>query len=59
MRRTHTFEITITMDRECTVEHALRELRDTIHGEFYPTQRDDTEPGKFWVQSIRNPHRER
>lgn len=50
--RKHTFTITVTFDKACTASHALREVKDTIHGEFYPTQRDDSEPGSYRVASI-------
>jgi hypothetical protein len=51
-RRTHTFAITVTFDKNCTATHALREVKDTIHGEFYPTQRSDDEPGLYRVGKI-------
>lgn len=50
--RTHTFKITVTFDKRCSVSHALREVKDTIHGEFYPTQRSDEEPGSYRVRKI-------
>lgn len=50
--RTHTFKITVTFDKNCTTTHALREVRDTIHGTFYPTQRSDDEPGSYRVGKI-------
>jgi len=50
--RKHTFTITVTFDKACTASHALREVKDTIHGEFYPTQRDDSEPGSYRVNSF-------
>lgn len=57
--RTHTFLITVTMDKACTKAHALREVQDTIHGTFYPTQRADDEPGEYHVRSIKNVKAER
>jgi hypothetical protein len=54
LRRSHTFSIHVTFDRTCTRAWALGEVRDTIHGEFYTTQRDvDREPGSYRVRSIR------
>jgi hypothetical protein len=50
--RKHTFAITVTFDKSCAPAHALREVKDTIHGEFYPTQRTDDEPGSYWVRRI-------
>lgn len=50
--RTHTFAITVTFDKKCTASHALREVKDSIHGEFYPTQRSDDEPGLFKVRKF-------
>lgn len=50
--RTHSFRIRVTMDKPCTAAHALREVRDTIHGTFYPTQSDDDDPGEYRVRSI-------
>lgn len=57
-QRRHTFTITVVFDKPCTITHALREVRDTIHGEFYPTQRDDSEPGSYRVKRIARPKRE-
>jgi hypothetical protein len=51
-QRTHTFKITVVFDKNCTASHALREVADTIHGEFYPTQREDDEPGSYRVRKI-------
>lgn len=50
--RKHTFTIAVTFDKQCTKQHALLAVRDTIHGEFYPTQRDDSEPGSYRVSSF-------
>lgn len=52
-QRTHTFRVTVTFDRACTESHALREVADTIHGEFYPTQRTDDEPGLYRVKNFK------
>lgn len=51
-KRTHTFAITVTFDKNCTAAHALREVKDTIHGEFYPTQMSDDQPGSYRVRKI-------
>jgi hypothetical protein len=51
--RTHTFQITVRFDKKCTRAFALREIRDTIYGEFYTTQREESDPGLFRVRSIR------
>lgn len=50
--RKHTFTITVTFDKACTASHALREVADTIHGEFYPTQFEDSDPGLYRVNKI-------
>lgn len=55
--RKHTFEITVTFDKACGAAHALREVKDTIHGEFYPTQRSDDEPGSYRVAGMRRQRR--
>jgi len=52
-KRTHTFAITVTFDKSCSTTHALQEVRDTIHGEFYPTQMHDTDPGIYRVGKIK------
>jgi hypothetical protein len=52
-KKSHTFKITVTFDKKCTISHALQEVRDCIHGEFYPTQREIDEPGTFRVRSFR------
>lgn len=53
LSRSHTLQITVTMDKPCTATHALREVRDTIYGTFYPTQYEDNDPGEYRVRSIR------
>lgn len=54
-QRKHTLLITITMDRPCTAGHAAREVKDCIHGTFYPTAYEDGDPEEFRVASIRMP----
>lgn len=49
----HTMTIVVRFDRPCSREHAIRETRDCIHGEFYPTQRSDRDPGSFRVKTIK------
>jgi hypothetical protein len=49
----HTFTIKVRFDKKCTSAHAIREVRDNIHGNFYPMQMEDTDPGEFWVRAIR------
>jgi hypothetical protein len=49
MKRKHVFTITVMFDKPCSEGWARREVADCIHGEFYPTQRDDSEPGTFRV----------
>lgn len=51
-QRKHTFTVTVTFDKACTTSHALREVRDTIHGEFYPTQLSDDQPGLYRVSKF-------
>jgi hypothetical protein len=48
-RRTHTFEITIKMDRPCTIADALLEVRDTIL---------KCEAGKYQIMSVCKPIRQ-
>lgn len=50
--KTHTFKITVTMDKGCRVATALREVRDCIHGEFYCTALEDKDPEAFKVRTI-------
>lgn len=50
--RKHIFAITVTFDKNCTSAHALREVKDSIRGEFYPTQRTDDDPGLFRVKGF-------
>ena len=49
-RRTHTFEITIKMDRASTIADALLEVRDTIL---------KCEAGKYQIISVYKPTRQR
>lgn len=51
-KRIHVLKITVTFDKPCTLTHAAREVGDCIHGEFYPTQREDKDPGTFRVGKI-------
>ena len=51
--RIHQFVITVTMDKKCLSRTALREVRDSIHGNFYCTELEDGDPGEFKVKSIK------
>lgn len=51
--KTHSFVVTIRTDRECTRATALRELRDTIHGEHYCSALEDGDPEAFTIKSFR------
>ena len=46
-KRTHEFTITVTFDKPCTVSWAKQEVRDNIHGQFYPFQRAGPEHGRW------------
>ncbi len=35
--RTHRVTLTVTFDKPCTRKVAVAEVRDNIHGEFYPS----------------------
>jgi hypothetical protein len=49
----HQFVITLSFDKPCTAAHALAEAKDCFHGNFYPTQHDDRDPGEGWIKGIR------
>lgn len=51
--RTHTVMVTVTFDKPCTRRIALRELKDTIHGNEYCTQFEDSEPGEYRVRTVK------
>lgn len=51
--QTHTLLITVRFDKKCTARVARRNVKDCIHGDFYPTAYEDDEPDKFKVTSIR------
>ena len=51
-QRTHTALVKVTFDKPCSRKLALRELKDTIHGNEYCTQFDDSEPGEYRVKSV-------
>lgn len=53
-KRTHQFILTITTNKACTSKVALREARDTIHGEHYCTVIEDDDPEKIKISSIRH-----
>lgn len=53
MTRTHTVLVNVTFNKKCSRQIALRELRDTIHGNNYCTQFDDREPGEYRIRSVR------
>lgn len=52
-QRVHQFVITVTMDKKCLRRTALREVRDSIHGEFYCSEFEDGDPGMFRIKSIK------
>lgn len=52
-KKTHLVTMRITFDKPCTKRHAAKEAANCIHGEFYPTAYEATDPEKFRVQSIR------
>lgn len=51
--KTHQLIITVLFDKKCTKQLALREVRDSIYGEFYTTPSSDDSPDTFRVKSIR------
>lgn len=51
-QRKHTFQISVTFDKKCTARVGLREVKDNIHGPFYTTQYEDSDPGEFRVRRI-------
>lgn len=51
-QQTHKLTICVRFDRKCTEAHALQEVRDCIHGTFYTTQREDSEPEEFRVRAF-------
>lgn len=52
-QRTHVVTMRVTFDKPTGVKAAADAVRDCIHGEFYPTQFDDSQPGSFKVKSVR------
>lgn len=50
---THTFVITVRMNKACTARVALRAAQDNIHGDFYPSTMNDGDPDKMKISSIR------
>lgn len=52
-QRSHTVLVTVSFDKACTRAVALRELKDTIHGNEYCTQFEDSEPGEYRVRSVK------
>lgn len=52
-KRVHRFVLALTFDKPCDAEVALREAKDTIHGEHYTTVLEDGEPGVYLVKSIK------
>lgn len=51
--RTYTFKLTVTFNKGCRAALALREVRDNIHGEFYCTELERSDPSTFRIRSIR------
>lgn len=49
----HTVLVTVSFDKPCSRKIALRELKDTIHGNEYCTQFDESEPGEYHVRTVR------
>lgn len=59
-KRIHYFTIRVAFDKPCTAGLALRAVREDGGidagrgaGSHYPTQYEDSEPGEFWVRSIK------
>ncbi len=50
--KSHKFTISVTFDKPCTKEHALKSVRDCVHGDFYPYQMEDGEPGEFKIRGF-------
>lgn len=53
-QRIHKFTVTVTFNKKCLRRIALREVRDTIHGEHYCTELEDGDPATFRIRSISN-----
>lgn len=53
LSRSHRVVMTLTFDKPCTVQHATREARDCIHGQFHPTQYRPEDPEAFKVRGIK------
>jgi len=54
LSRTHEVVLKVTFDRPCSAAHALAQVKDNIHGEFYPTQFEDKDPGLFTVKGAKS-----
>lgn len=52
-QKTHELVIRVTFDKPCSKKHAINEVKDCIHGEFYPTQHSDSDPEIFKVKNIK------
>ena len=52
-QKSHYLVVKVSFDKPCTRQLAIREARDTIHGTFYTTQLEDSEPGSFDVKSFK------
>lgn len=50
--RSHLVLMRVTFDKPCTAAHAVREAKDCIHGEFYPTSLREGDPGTMTVRTI-------
>lgn len=55
--RVHEVLVKIRFDAPISRGRAVAEIRDNIHGTFYPTQWEDNDPGEFKISSIRSAKR--
>jgi len=52
--RVHEVIVKIRFDKPTTRAHAVAEFRDNVHGDFYPTQLRDSDPGIFTIKTVRS-----
>ncbi|MER9436727.1 hypothetical protein NKJ04_17690 [Mesorhizobium sp. M0618] len=53
-KKIHEFVIRVRFDKPCTAAHAIAQVKDNIHGNFYPYQHEDHFPGEGWIKSFRH-----
>jgi hypothetical protein len=51
--KTHRVVLELSFDRPCSVTHAVAQAKDCIHGQFYPTAFENSDPEVFTIKAVK------